>query len=124
MATTGRLLCHQRAMNTTRRLLCSQRVVNTMGRLQCYQRVVRSPLQSYTIFEKVGPLLLDGFTPCRRFLPRFRTGLMTKKHAREAVPDDQQHRIFEDKVGMEDGSAGSWAKTSAATDKQTKKVME
>ena len=81
-----------------------------------------SPLQSYTIFDKSA--LEDNANPRRKFLPRFRTGLMAEKRAKEVLMDEQRRGIGFDDDELDAGTSGSWAEASAAADERKKKAME
>lgn len=83
-----------------------------------------SPLQSYTIFDKSALASSDGASPRRKFLPRFRAGLMAERRAKEALMDEQRRGIGLEDDGFESGSSGGWAEASAAADERKKKAME
>mmetsp|Transcript_28661 Transcript_28661/g.61137 ORF Transcript_28661/g.61137 Transcript_28661/m.61137 type:complete len:350 (+) Transcript_28661:142-1191(+) len=84
-----------------------------------------SPIQSYTIFDKSTLSSPDYVSPRRKFLPRFRAGLMAERRAKEVLMEEQRRGIgLEDDDGLEAGSSGSWAEASAAADERKKKATE
>lgn len=84
-----------------------------------------SPLQSFTIFEKSALSSLDYASPRKKFLPRFRAGLVAERRAREALLEEQRRGILDfDDGQMESGGGAGWAEASAAADERKKKAME
>ncbi|KAL3815602.1 hypothetical protein ACHAXA_007134 [Cyclostephanos tholiformis] len=86
-----------------------------------------SPLQSYTIFDKSALSSYDLASPRRKFLPRFRAGLIAEKAAREALLEEQRRGIVPhaddvDEVGG--GGGGGWAEASAAADERRRRASE
>jgi len=85
-----------------------------------------SPLQSYTIFDKAALASGDHASPRRRFLPRFRTGLLAERRARELLLEERRSGIGfaanDDDERLSGG--GSWAEASAAADKRQEKALE
>lgn len=85
-----------------------------------------SPLQSYTIFDKAA-LAADGAaSPRRRFLPRFRTGLLAERRAREVLMEERRRGIGfgDDDDADAGGGEGGWADASAAADRRQEKARE
>mmetsp|Transcript_947 Transcript_947/g.2038 ORF Transcript_947/g.2038 Transcript_947/m.2038 type:complete len:369 (-) Transcript_947:76-1182(-) len=86
-----------------------------------------SPIQSYTIFDKSALSSPDYVSPRQKFLPRFRTGLMAEKRAKEVLMDEQRSGIIfddDDDDDLDESSTGSWAEASAAADERKKKATE
>ncbi len=84
-----------------------------------------SPIQSFTIFEKSALSSLDYASPRKKFLPRFRAGLVAERRAREALLEEQRRGILDfDDGQMESGDGAGWAEASAAADERKKKAME
>lgn len=84
-----------------------------------------SPIQSYTIFDKSALSSSDYASPRRKFLPRFRAGLMAEKRAKEVLMDEARRGVgLDDDDGFDSGSNESWAEASAAADERKKKAME
>ena len=89
-----------------------------------------SPLQSYTVFDKSALSSYDLASPRRKFLPRFRAGLVAEKAAREALLEEQRRGIVtqadddvDDGAGA-GGGGGGWAEASAAADERRRKASE
>ena len=82
-----------------------------------------SPIQSYTIFDK-AELSTSGVTPRRKFLPRFRAGLIAERRAKEVLMDEQRRGIVGYDDDEDDIDGGSWAEASAAADERKKKAMD
>ncbi|KAL7430952.1 hypothetical protein ACHAXH_003789 [Discostella pseudostelligera] len=82
-----------------------------------------SPIQSFTIFDKSALSSFDLASPRRKFLPRFRAGLIAERRAREALMEEQRRGLLDFDDGQTDGGAG-WAEASAAADERKKKAME
>jgi hypothetical protein len=93
-----------------------------------------SPLQCYTIFDRSFSSSPDLVPPRRRFLPRFRAGLVAERAAREALAEEQRrgivaHPYDDDDDGDDGGIEGSggesgWAEASAGADERRRKVAE
>lgn len=84
-----------------------------------------SPIQSFTIFDKSALSSPDYASPRRKFLPRFRAGLVAERRAREALAEEQRKGILDfDDGQVESGDGSGWAEASAAADERKKKVME
>ena len=83
-----------------------------------------SPIQSYTIFDRSALSSLDSVIPRRRFLPRFRVGLLAERTAREALLEEQRRgiAIVDDEDDTTNGSG--WAEASAAADERRRKATE
>ena len=81
-----------------------------------------SPIQSYTIFDKSVLSSTDYASPRRKFLPRFRAGLMAERSTKQELMDEQRRGIGHDEDT--DVSSGSWAEASAAADERKKKAKE
>ncbi|KAL3759328.1 hypothetical protein ACHAWU_006112 [Discostella pseudostelligera] len=82
-----------------------------------------SPIQSFTIFDKSALSSFDSASPRRKFLPRFRAGLIAERRAREALMEEQRRGLLDFDDGTTDDGAG-WAEASALADERKKKVME
>ena len=84
-----------------------------------------SPIQSYTIFDRSALSSMDAVIPRRRFLPRFRVGLVAERTAREALMEEQRRGIAIVDDEDEDTTNGSgWAEASAAADERRRKAAE
>lgn len=82
-----------------------------------------SPIQSYTIFDKSIQSSPEYTPPRRKFVPRFRAGLMAERRAKEVLMEEQRRGIIG--YDEEDTDGGdSWAEASAAADERKKKAME
>lgn len=83
-----------------------------------------SPIQSYTIFDRSALSSIDAVIPRRRFLPRFRVGLLAECTSREALMEEQRRgiAIVDDEDDINDGSG--WAEASAAADERRRKATE
>lgn len=83
-----------------------------------------SPIQSYTIFDRSALSSIDAVIPRRRFVPRFRAGLLAERTAREALMEEQRRgiEIVDDEDGTNDGSG--WAEASAAADERRRKATK
>ena len=81
-----------------------------------------SPIQSYTIFDKSVVSSTDYASPRRKFLPRFRAGLMAERITKQEMMDEQRRGVGLDEDT--DVSGGSWAEASAAADERKKKAKE
>lgn len=81
-----------------------------------------SPIQSYTIFDKSVLSSPDYASQRRKFLPRFRTGIMAERITKQEMMDEQRRGIGLDEDT--DVSSGSWAEASAAADERKKKAKE
>ena len=84
-----------------------------------------SPLQSYTIFDRSVAASPDLVPPRRKFLPRFRAGLVAEKAAREVLAEEQRRGIVAPTDDEYDGvDGGGWAEASAAADERRRKAAE
>ncbi|KAL3797608.1 hypothetical protein ACHAW5_003327 [Stephanodiscus triporus] len=85
-----------------------------------------SPLQSYTVFDREALTSPDLVSPRRRFLPRFRAGLVAERAAREALAEEQRRGVVAppDDDDVDDGGGGGWAEASAAADERRRKAAE
>lgn len=86
-----------------------------------------SPIQSYTIFDRSSSPSMDAVVPRRRFLPRFRVGLVAERTAREALMEEQRRGIAivdDEDEDTTNGSSGGWAEASAAADERRRKAAE
>ena len=86
-----------------------------------------SPIQSYTIFDRSAlssSSIVDAVIPRRRFLPRFRVGLVAERKAREALMEEQRRGIAIVDDEDEDTNGGGWAEASAAADERRRKAAE
>ena len=84
-----------------------------------------SPIQSFTLFDKSALSSPDYASPRRKFLPRFRAGLVAERRAREALMEEQRRGMLDFDDGQaEAGNGAGWAEASAAADERKKKAME
>jgi hypothetical protein len=84
-----------------------------------------SPLQSYTIFDRSVAASPDLVPPRRKFLPRFRAGLVAEKAAREVLAEEQRRGIVAPTDDEDDDvDGGGWAEASAAADERRRKAAE
>merc|ERR1719491_1696823 len=85
--------------------------------------IFASGIQCYTIFDKSILSAAERASPRRKFLPRFRAGLMAERRSSEIQRDEQRRGVF-DEDSDDAGSSTGWAEASAAADDRRKKATE
>ena len=83
-----------------------------------------SPVQSYTIFDKSALSSYDHASPRRKFLPRFRAGLLAERRAKDKLMEERRSGIGFHDYEDDDGPDDTWAEASAAADERRERAME
>jgi len=85
--------------------------------------IFASGIQCYTIFDKSMLSATECASPRRKFLPRFRAGLIAERRSREIQRDEHRRGVFDEHFD-DVGSSTDWAEESAVAEERRKKATE